>query len=310
MDAKVVGARAGDHSVTATDAVLLEQLGKCLAWVNIGQLGIDAMGDMRTCLLDVGCARNGVAEQGGPVVVASSRHIVADRRVSCLRGRRAVCSTAMYCLWCRRVRTSMVQRIAISDVGKQAPNMLHNSLNHISKLYTSYYSIIAIGLWPPRLHTTDCIAVAPTTMLRRLQQQYTLLVNGRHSRLAPLRALDGRLLQSSTIPRLAARAPSRHITRTQLQALAVSAPPQEAASRPQHAAPYTLINFYHLVDLPQPFRMLRLHREFCEGRDLSGRIYISKQGINAQYSGATEDALAYVQCVHLVCQARSSTCTN
>lgn len=81
----------------------------------------------------------------------------------------------------------------------------------------------------------------------------------------------------------------------QMQAQAVSAPPQEAAPRPQHAAPYTLINFYHLVDLPKPFRMLRLHREFCEGRDLSGRIYISKQGINAQYSGATEDALAYVQ---------------
>lgn len=43
--------------------------------------------------------------------------------------------------------------------------------------------------------------------------------------------------------------------------------------------------------------MLRLHREFCEGRDLLGRIYISKQGINAQFSGEEHDALAYTEWV-------------
>lgn len=44
-------------------------------------------------------------------------------------------------------------------------------------------------------------------------------------------------------------------------------------------------------------QMLREHQRWMLGRDIAGRIYISAQGINAQYSGPTEDALAYARWV-------------
>ena len=46
--------------------------------------------------------------------------------------------------------------------------------------------------------------------------------------------------------------------------------------------------------------LLQVHREHLEwmlGRDIMGRIYISRQGINAQYSGPREDAVAYAEWV-------------
>ena len=42
---------------------------------------------------------------------------------------------------------------------------------------------------------------------------------------------------------------------------------------------------------------LREHQGWMLGREIAGRIYISAQGINAQYSGPTEDALAYARWV-------------
>lgn len=44
-------------------------------------------------------------------------------------------------------------------------------------------------------------------------------------------------------------------------------------------------------------QVLVQHREWMEGKDIRGRIYISAQGINAQYSGPEEDAVAYAQWV-------------
>ena len=46
--------------------------------------------------------------------------------------------------------------------------------------------------------------------------------------------------------------------------------------------------------------LLQMHREHLErmaGKDIMGRIYISSQGINAQYSGLRSDAIAYAQWV-------------
>jgi predicted sulfurtransferase len=37
------------------------------------------------------------------------------------------------------------------------------------------------------------------------------------------------------------------------------------------------------------------HRRFLEDRDIRGRIYISEQGINAQYGGLRTDAVAYAE---------------
>ena len=43
--------------------------------------------------------------------------------------------------------------------------------------------------------------------------------------------------------------------------------------------------------------MHRVHLAWMAGKDIMGRIYISSQGINAQYSGLRGDAVAYAQWV-------------
>lgn len=58
---------------------------------------------------------------------------------------------------------------------------------------------------------------------------------------------------------------------------------------------YVVVNFYHLVDIPRPHEMVRQHASFLEGRDVRGRIYISEQGVNAQYGGLRHDAVAYAE---------------
>lgn len=60
---------------------------------------------------------------------------------------------------------------------------------------------------------------------------------------------------------------------------------------------YAVVNFYHLVDLEDVSQEAELHRRFCEKRDLRGRIYLSPQGINAQFGGKKEDALDYADFV-------------
>lgn len=35
------------------------------------------------------------------------------------------------------------------------------------------------------------------------------------------------------------------------------------------------------------------HKSWMSGRDIKGRIYFSSQGINAQYTGTWDDAIAY-----------------
>lgn len=60
---------------------------------------------------------------------------------------------------------------------------------------------------------------------------------------------------------------------------------------------YAVVNFYHLVDLEDVSHEAELHRRFCSEKDIRGRIYISPQGINAQFGGKKEDALAYADFV-------------
>jgi rhodanese-related sulfurtransferase len=59
--------------------------------------------------------------------------------------------------------------------------------------------------------------------------------------------------------------------------------------------PYCIVNFYHLVDISQPRRLIKESGAFLEGKDIRGRIYISEQGINAQYGGEKEQAVAYAE---------------
>ncbi|XP_071711485.1 rhodanese-like domain-containing protein 8, chloroplastic [Rutidosis leptorrhynchoides] len=57
---------------------------------------------------------------------------------------------------------------------------------------------------------------------------------------------------------------------------------------------FVVVNFYQFVFIKDPEDEVSKHLEFLKGRDIHGRIYINEQGINAQYSGPSEDAIAYV----------------
>jgi predicted sulfurtransferase len=82
---------------------------------------------------------------------------------------------------------------------------------------------------------------------------------------------------------------------------------------------YCVLNFYHLVDLPDVHSEIEAHRLFILGeeaiayaasgsvansaaaprplREVRGRIYLSKQGINCQAGGKTQDCVEYARWV-------------
>lgn len=70
----------------------------------------------------------------------------------------------------------------------------------------------------------------------------------------------------------------------------------KANSQQDKALPeYLVLAFYHLVDLENPEQEVLEHKEFLKNRDVRSRIYISKQGINAQMSAEKRDAYAYME---------------
>lgn len=60
---------------------------------------------------------------------------------------------------------------------------------------------------------------------------------------------------------------------------------------------YVIVNFYHLVELEDVPGEARIHRSYCKERDIRGRVYISPQGINAQFGGKKKDAIEYAEFV-------------
>ncbi|KAH9780868.1 Rhodanese-like domain-containing protein 8 [Citrus sinensis] len=58
---------------------------------------------------------------------------------------------------------------------------------------------------------------------------------------------------------------------------------------------FVVVNFYKFVSIKHPQEEVAKHLAFVEGLNLRGRIYVNEQGINAQYSGPSRDALAYVE---------------
>jgi UPF0176 protein len=58
---------------------------------------------------------------------------------------------------------------------------------------------------------------------------------------------------------------------------------------------YLVVAFYKLVSIENPALEVNRHKKFFSNRDVSGRIYLSEEGINAQMSGAEPDALAYIE---------------
>ncbi|ERN09510.1 hypothetical protein AMTR_s00029p00123460 [Amborella trichopoda] len=70
---------------------------------------------------------------------------------------------------------------------------------------------------------------------------------------------------------------------------------EASALRSEKAEGFIVVNFYRFVCIENPEEEVTRHRLFLQGRDIQGRIYLNEQGINAQYSGPSEDALAYVE---------------
>ncbi|KAI5062394.1 hypothetical protein GOP47_0022933 [Adiantum capillus-veneris] len=60
---------------------------------------------------------------------------------------------------------------------------------------------------------------------------------------------------------------------------------------------YLVVNFYVLVNIDDPQGEVARHLAFMQNKDIQGRILISSQGINAQYSGPREDVIAYANWV-------------
>lgn len=62
--------------------------------------------------------------------------------------------------------------------------------------------------------------------------------------------------------------------------------------------PYFVLAYYHFTPIPFPQQEVAAHKAFFKDRNLTSRIYISKDGINGQMSGIREDAEAYMNWMH------------
>jgi hypothetical protein len=58
---------------------------------------------------------------------------------------------------------------------------------------------------------------------------------------------------------------------------------------------FIVVNFYRFVSIGDPEAEIEKHLSFLKDLNIRGRIYLNEQGINAQYSGPSKDALAYVE---------------
>jgi UPF0176 protein len=57
---------------------------------------------------------------------------------------------------------------------------------------------------------------------------------------------------------------------------------------------YQVLAYYAIVPIDDPHQEVARHKEFFANRDFTGRIYISRQGINGQACGLAADADAYM----------------
>lgn len=60
-------------------------------------------------------------------------------------------------------------------------------------------------------------------------------------------------------------------------------------------SPYLIVAYYHFTDLENPHFWVKEHKRFFRNKDLTGRIYISKEGVNGQMSGSYEDATNFME---------------
>ncbi len=57
---------------------------------------------------------------------------------------------------------------------------------------------------------------------------------------------------------------------------------------------YCALAYYIFTPIENPFQEMKNHKRFFKDRDVTGRIYISEEGINGQMSGAQADTEAYM----------------
>lgn len=57
---------------------------------------------------------------------------------------------------------------------------------------------------------------------------------------------------------------------------------------------YLVLAYYKFINVENPIQAVESHKIFFNNRDVTGRIYISEQGINGQMSGCLSDAEAYM----------------
>lgn len=57
---------------------------------------------------------------------------------------------------------------------------------------------------------------------------------------------------------------------------------------------YLALAFYIFTPLEKPEEEMKKMKQFFKNRDVSGRIYLSREGINGQMSGLNEDAQAFI----------------
>src|SRR6266404_2172851 len=69
---------------------------------------------------------------------------------------------------------------------------------------------------------------------------------------------------------------------------------RDAESVIDNALPFLILAYYHLTELENPEELVRAHHAFFHEKDVKGRIYLAKQGINGTLSAPKSDALAYI----------------
>lgn len=65
-----------------------------------------------------------------------------------------------------------------------------------------------------------------------------------------------------------------------------------------HDPEFFVLAYYHFTPIANPQQEVDAHKEFFKDRQITSRIYISKDGINGQMSGIRADAEAYMRWMH------------
>lgn len=62
-----------------------------------------------------------------------------------------------------------------------------------------------------------------------------------------------------------------------------------------NAPNYLVLAYYRFTSLESPHEEIKKHKKFFEKRDVTGRIYISEEGVNCQMSGLEEEVRSYME---------------